>query len=94
MGDKPTHGGGGAGTAIASGLGGLVAGTIIGDLIGRNTTQGNNVQGFRGDKMYQGSSGGGGYDITGDSGDGGGNVILGDSGDYGTDGGYDIQGDS
>ena len=75
-----THGnsGGGAGTAIASGLGGLAAGTFIGDMMGRNRAEVHNAQ-------YAA----GGYNISGDS---GGYDIVGDSGD--ADGGFDIQGDS
>jgi len=96
MDGKPS-GGGGAGSAIASGLGGLAFGTIIGDLIGRNTARVNNTQqqfgGGNGGYDIVGDSGGG-YDIAGDSGGGGGGGydIAGDSGDG--DGGYDIAGDS
>ena len=61
----------GGGSAVASGLGGLAVGTILGNLMGRNAhVNHNNVQrGF----------GGGGYDIAGESGDGGGYDIAGDS---------------
>ncbi|KAL3766606.1 hypothetical protein ACHAW5_011167 [Stephanodiscus triporus] len=63
--------GGGAGPAIASGLGGLALGTVLGNIIGRSNIQGNNVgYGFGG--VGRGGGGGdGGYDIVGDSGDGG-----------------------
>lgn len=90
---KPQSGGGG-GAAIASGLGGLAVGTIIGDLIGRNTARANTINGW-----FGAAAGGGGYDIVGDG--GGGYDIAGDSGggydfagDSGGDGGYDIAGDS
>ena len=77
----------GAGTAIASGLGGFVAGTIVGDLIGRNTAESHNAQPRPGGGggWNEGAEGSG-YDITGDS--TGGYDISGDSG------GYDIEGDS
>jgi len=81
MDGKPSSGG--TGTAIASGLGGLAVGTMLGNLIGRNNAQVNNQRGF---------GGGGGYDIVGDS--GGGYDVAGDTGDYGGGGGYDIAGDS
>ena len=78
--------GGGAGAAVASGLGGLALGTVLGNIMGRSNVQGNNMQyGFGG----SGGGAGGGYDIVGDSGDGG-DDICGDSGD----GGCDIAGDS
>lgn len=73
--------GSGAGTAIASGLGGLAAGAIIGDMIGRNRAEVHNARQFGGNL-------GGGYNVAGDS---GGYDIVGDSG---ADGGFDIQGDS
>jgi len=84
-GSTPSYGppsSGGAGAAIASGLGGLAFGTVVGNLMGRNNNaQGNSMPQFGGG--YQG-----GYDIAGDSGDG--YNIAGDSGD----GGFDIAGDS
>ena len=70
--DRNQHQSGGGGGAVASGLGGLAVGTIIGNLMGRNNAHvhHNNIQrGF----------GVGGYDIAGDSGDGGGYDIAGDS---------------
>jgi len=92
---KPSGGGSGPGAAIASGLGGFAAGAVVGDLVGRMSSRGNSdnaeQQRFEQSGYYQ--SGGGGYDIAGDSGDAGGCDIVGDSGD-GDDGGYDIQGDS
>jgi len=76
--EKPSSG---AGTAIASGIGGFAAGTILGNLMGRNNDQFNNT------------GGGGGYNVVGDT--GGGFDIAGDVGDYGGGGGgYDIAGDS
>ncbi|KAL7468499.1 hypothetical protein ACHAXS_008725 [Conticribra weissflogii] len=92
---KPSGGGGGAGTAIASGLGGFAAGAIVGDFVGRMSSRGNNsnVEQQRYEQSGNYQSGGGGYDIAGDSGDADGYDIVGDSGD-GDDGGYDIQGDS
>eukprot|EP00584_Thalassiosira_punctigera_P025711 CAMPEP_0172555776 /NCGR_PEP_ID=MMETSP1067-20121228/60139_1 /TAXON_ID=265564 ORGANISM="Thalassiosira punctigera, Strain Tpunct2005C2" /NCGR_SAMPLE_ID=MMETSP1067 /ASSEMBLY_ACC=CAM_ASM_000444 /LENGTH=109 /DNA_ID=CAMNT_0013344369 /DNA_START=800 /DNA_END=1129 /DNA_ORIENTATION=- len=69
----------GARTAIASGLAGLAVGTVLGDMIGRNTAQGNNMQ--------QSGDGNGRYDIVLDE---GGYNITGDSGDDG----FDIAGDS
>lgn len=72
--------GSGAGSAVASGLGGLAAGTIIGEMMGRRA-EAHNTQMF-------GGNFGGGYNISGDS--GGYNVV----GDSGGDGGYDVQGDS
>ena len=85
--EKPSSGGGGAGTAVASGLGGLAVGTILGDIIGRNTAQMNAPN-----RQQGGWFGGAGYDIIGDTG-GGGYDIAGDTGDGGG-GGYDIAGDS
>lgn len=83
-GSTGSGGGGGSGAAIASGLGGLAVGTILGDLIGRNNAQVNNNNIQRG----FGFGSGGGYDIVGDSGDTGGYDIQGDTGGYG------IAGDS
>ena len=68
--------GGGTGAAIASGLGGLAAGALIGDMFGRNNAQASAPQ-FGGG--YDISGDGGGYDIIGDSGDAGGYDIQGDS---------------
>mmetsp|Transcript_4755 Transcript_4755/g.10801 ORF Transcript_4755/g.10801 Transcript_4755/m.10801 type:complete len:260 (+) Transcript_4755:133-912(+) len=79
MDGKPSSGG--TGTAIASGLGGLAVGTMLGNLIGRNNVQVNNTQ--------RGFGGGGGYHIDGD--DGGGYDIVGDSGDYGGGSVHDIE---
>ncbi|KAL7486321.1 hypothetical protein ACHAW6_011915 [Cyclotella cf. meneghiniana] len=73
----------GVGTAIVSGLGGLVAGTMIGDMIGRNSAE------IHAAERFGGGTVGGGYDVVGGS---GGYDIVGDSGD--ADDGYDIQGDS
>jgi len=73
----------GVGTAIASGLGGLVAGTLIGDMFGRNSAE------IHAAERFGGGTVGGGYDVVGDS---GGYDIVGDSGN--ADDGYDIQGDS
>ena len=62
------HMGSGAGTAVASGLGGLAAGTIIGDMFSRNRA-GYNISGDSGGYNIVGDSDadGGGFDIQGDS---------------------------
>jgi len=71
------------GNAIASGLGGLAVGTILGDMFGssRNANAHHNAYNAVGNR--------GGYDIAGDTATGGGYDIAGDTG-----GGYDIAGDT
>ena len=68
------------GNAIASGLGGLAVGTILGDMLGSGRNA--NVP------SYSAVGNRGGYDIAGDA--GGGYDIAGDTGDSG----FDISGDS
>jgi hypothetical protein len=59
--------GGGASTAIASGLGGLAIGTVIGNIIGSRRT--NNPQSSNNNNWSGGEGGGDGYDIVGDTGE-------------------------
>ena len=69
--------GSGAGAAVASGFGGLAAGTIIGDMMGRRA-EAHNAQMFGGNfgEGYNVAGDSGGYDVVGDS---GGYDIQGDS---------------
>ena len=75
------HNSNNTGNAIASGLGGLAVGTILGDMFGGSNAHVHN-------NAYNAVGSGGGYDIAGDT--GGGYDFAGDTGDSG----FDISGDS